>query len=91
MPLREIGGGTACVAVRSLLVAGWSGSFGTVITRSMTFGADTFWVGLATKGVSGARGVVTYEDGLGGSKGFPAAISPSNLHSAFWKLDCTSF
>ena len=61
------------------------------MTRSMTFGAETVGVGLATAGDVGVLGVHTYVLGMGGCEGGPVDISPSNLRKANWKSEETAF
>ena len=61
-----------------------------VITRSITFGAERVGVGLVVTIVPGGLGVSTWGGGLGEMGCYFAAISPSNLVSAFWKFVDTS-
>jgi hypothetical protein len=81
-PLSEACCGMIPTAGRSLLVVGRSGSSRLVMTKSMTFGAESVCVEFATTGDEGVLGAHMDVLGLGGREGRPAAIIPSNFCSA---------
>lgn len=82
MPLSEGGGAVIFRAARSLLVAGWSTSSGTEMTKSMTFGYELAGVVMTAFCMIFAGGLPAGGGNVGCLAGLSDRIIPSNFLSA---------